>query len=139
MIIVSRGTFLFLSGSLFHFYLQIFTFYSDSVINSHNEAACSRYILPKHSRASEDTVCHSYRKRGGVRSFFCVIKIHNWFWSSTLTDQLRKLTFIAMHGQAFVILKTDRASILIWHLHFLMTIALLDICVFCRVLSLWYW
>ena len=59
-----------------------------------------------------------------------------------LRDRLRKLTFIAIHGQAFLISKTDtnvkpiRASILKRYLRFLMTIALLDICVFYTVLSL---
>ena len=34
-----------------------------TVNNNHNETVCWRYILPVHSRTSEDIVCHSCRKQ----------------------------------------------------------------------------
>lgn len=124
--------------------------------NNHIEKALWHHIFPEHAGTFQKSFCHSCRKsrdRG-------VFSVENWSTfgfvvAATLRDQLRELTFVvvhrhveltvvAAHNHAILILKTDICKAFISGLwktikHFLTTLDLLDIYIFCRLLSLWHW
>ena len=77
------------------------------------------------------------------RSFFFINRIHSRPRNSISTDLLGTFAVISRHGHTILILKQIYpvpiwASTLIewWHHDFLLTLYLLDICTFCRLLRL---
>ena len=117
-----------------------------TVNNNNFEVACWSYIFPKRPRTSPDTVRHSSRKLGGRKVFSFIRWIHHRLVVIYGTDLLKGLAIKAMYG--YRILFKNRyiqipvqASILIWwwHLHFLLTLTLLDVCMYCRLLSFRFW
>ena len=124
--IVSRGTFTF--SFMFSFLFLFTDFFFIILIQS------STAIMRQHA---DVTQCPNMRellkilirfiRKTWVSEVFFLCHTDPHF---ELRDRLRKLTFIDTN------VKPIRASILKRYLHFLMTIALLDICVFYTVLSL---
>ena len=62
-----------------------------------------------------------------------------------LIDILGYLAVNTMHGSMILISKTSICNVSMstpfiewWHIHFLFTFYLLDICIFCYLLTLWY-
>ena len=125
--IVSRGTFTFsFMFSFLFLFTDFFFYYSDSVINSHNEAACWRYVVPKHAGASEDTYTihtenlgqwglfsvsygSSFRVEGSIKE----IDFYSYTWSSVsyFKNRHKCKAYTSIHSQTVSSLFNDNCSI----------------------------
>lgn len=92
-------------------------------------------------KISQDTLHHSYGKRGIRENFFFsavgfVIGCW-WIYKGYWSLMLWMITWFFFWKQIYTM--PIWASILRWHLHILLMLNLLYICMFCGLLSLWYW